>query len=99
MKKEITEAIKEINKLQTYVMYEGGEKLVERGEVIEILKGIGKQPNKCRDCEYLDMDDTGHSVGYPCKRPNHTWRTMTAHLKYAHTPACKAFKPRKGANQ
>ena len=52
-----------------------------------------KKTHKCGECQYLNTNEK-HSVGFPCLRPEHYWRTMTAHLKQKHTPACKAFKPR-----
>ena len=53
-----------------------------------------EKTRKCGECQYLNTEDTTHSVGFPCRRPNHYWRTPTAYLKYKHTPACRDFKPR-----
>ena len=53
-----------------------------------------KPRHKCGECKYLNMDDKTHAVGYPCGRPDHNWRTRTAHLKYKTTQACKAFEAR-----
>lgn len=53
-----------------------------------------KPQNKCGECAYLDTTDKTHSVGFPCGRPKHYWRTKTAHLKTKWTAACMDFTPR-----
>ena len=58
-------------------------------------KRVSEKPvNKCGTCKYLDITDKTHTVGYPCSRPNHYWRTPTAHLKQKNTIAGLDYKPR-----
>ncbi len=47
--------------------------------------------HKCGECAYLNIN-VKTIIGYKCERPNYTHKTKTGHLKYKHTPACKAFK-------
>lgn len=102
----LSQAIKEIEELPKYSTIGNIGSLVEIDEVIKILTGTtynerkmkqmqeeAKKKRKCGNCKYLDLSEP-HSVGFPCKRPNHEFRTPTAQLKYKHAPACKAYAER-----
>ena len=90
-----------------YILADLDGKYLQRGYVIlGIKKGrkvalmangepVKDEKLKCRDCKYYDMrPEAKHSVGYPCHRPNHQWRSNVASLKTPSTPACKAFERR-----
>lgn len=48
---------------------------------------------KCKECAYLNMN-VKSSIGYRCEQTVRPWKSKTAMYKYAHTPACSAFKPK-----
>ena len=51
--------------------------------------------NKCRDCKWLTGRKT--SVGIACEHPDRPFTvaaSITAHLKYPSSPACKRFERR-----
>lgn len=70
-------------------------------DLIAMIEGMcepthpSKCGKRCGTCQLLDnRPEAKTSIGYPCLRKNHEWRSNTAHLKYTTTPACVDYKER-----